>query len=83
MWKFGLGVRGSSDVHAAARATILPNRNVTLADGAMAFAVLVGLQFVVMWLSVRFRPIRQFVTGEPRMLFHRGKSWTTRRASRG
>lgn len=44
---------------------------VALADGALAFALLVGLQFVVTWSSVRARQVRQLVAGEPLML-HRG-----------
>lgn len=53
-------------------ATVLLNKNVALADGLVAFALLVGLQFLVTWTSVRWRWVRQFVTGEPMMLLHRG-----------
>lgn len=44
----------------------------TLVVGALAFALLIGLQFAVTWSSVRARWIRQLVTGEPMMLLHRG-----------
>ena len=53
-------------------ANVLLNEDVALAEGALAFALLVGLQFVVTWSSVRARWVRQFVTGEPVMLLHRG-----------
>lgn len=53
-------------------ATVLLAEHVALADGALAFALLVGLQFVVTWSSVRARWVRQLVTGEPVMLPHRG-----------
>ncbi len=53
-------------------ATVLLTKDVALADGALAFALLVGLQFVVTWSSVRARWVRQLVTGEPLMLLHRG-----------
>ncbi len=53
-------------------ATVLLNKDIALAEGALAFALLIGLQFVVTWSSVRERWVRQLVTGEPRMLFYRG-----------
>ena len=54
-------------------ATILLNKNVAFAEGVLAFALLIGLQFIVTWSSVRVRWVRKFVTGEPRMLFYQGK----------
>lgn len=53
-------------------ATVLLNRSVPLADGLAAFALLIGLQFGVTWLSVRVGWLRRFVTGEPQMLFYQG-----------
>lgn len=52
-------------------ATVLLTKDVSLADGALAFALLIGLQFVVTWSSVRARWVRQVVTGEPLMLLYR------------
>lgn len=54
-------------------ATVLLNRNVTLAQGALAFALLVGMQYAVTWSSVRIPPLRRFVTGEPTLLLYRGE----------
>lgn len=54
-------------------ATILLNKNVALAEGALAFALLIALQFVVTWSSVRVGWVRRLVTGEPRMLALRGR----------
>ncbi len=54
-------------------ATVLLNKEVALAEGALAFALLIGLQFIVTWSSVRARWVRQLVTGEPRILFYRGE----------
>lgn len=54
-------------------ATVLLNKNVALAEGALAFALLIGLQFIVTWSSVRARWIRRLVTGEPQMLLYRGE----------
>ena len=53
-------------------ATVLLSRDVSLADGVLALALLVGLQFVVTWSSMRARWIRKLVTGEPHMLLYRG-----------
>ncbi len=53
-------------------ATVLLTEDVALADGALGFAVLIGLQFAITWSSVRVRWVRQLVTGEPLMLLHRG-----------
>ncbi len=53
-------------------ATVLLTKDVALADGALAFALLIGLQFAVTWSSVRARWVRQLVTGEPFMLLYRG-----------
>lgn len=53
-------------------ATVLLNSNVSLADGALAFALLIGLQFIVSWFSVRARWVRRVATGEPLMLLYCG-----------
>ena len=54
-------------------ATVLLNKQVALADGALAFAVLCGLQFMVTWSSVRSRLVRNLVKSEPRLVVHRGQ----------
>ncbi|MBX3449123.1 MAG: DUF421 domain-containing protein [Planctomycetaceae bacterium] len=54
-------------------ATVLLTKDVALADGALAFALLIGLQFVVTWSSIRSEWIRRLVTGEPRLLVYRGE----------
>ena len=54
-------------------ATVLLNKSVALADGALAFAVLIGLQFLVTWSSVRLRWVRRLATGEPQLLVYRGE----------
>lgn len=53
-------------------ATMLLNRDVALAEGALAIALLVGLQFLVTWSAVRVGWVKKFVTGEPEMVLHRG-----------
>lgn len=54
-------------------ATILLNRDVSLAEGALAFALLIGLQFLITWSSVRVRWLRRIVTGDPALLLYRGE----------
>ncbi len=54
-------------------ATVLLTSEVSLAEGALAFALLIFLQFAVTWSSVRVRWVRQLVTGEPLMLLYRGE----------
>lgn len=54
-------------------ATILLNKEVALAEGALALGVLVGLQFLITWSSVRAPWIRRLITGEPTLLLYRGE----------
>lgn len=49
-------------------ATVLLNRSVPLADGVLAFALLIMLQFVITWLSVRSRRFQSLVKAEPALL---------------
>ena len=58
-------------------ATVLLTKDNALADGALAFALLAGLQFAVTWTSLRVRLVRQLVTGEPLMLLHKGEMLTS------
>lgn len=54
-------------------ATIILNNDVALAEGVLALAVLIFLQFAVTWLSVRLPIVRRVVASEPAMLLHRGE----------
>ncbi|MDF1501340.1 DUF421 domain-containing protein [Roseisolibacter sp. H3M3-2] len=54
-------------------ATVLTSRDVALAQGIVAFAVLIGLQYAITWTSVRSRRVRTLVKSEPRMLARRGE----------
>lgn len=54
-------------------ATVLLSKDVALAEGALAFALLIGLQFIVTWSSVRSRRVRRWVTGEPLIVLYRGE----------
>ena len=53
-------------------ATVLLSKSVALAEGLLAFALLVGLQYAVAWLSVRSPRFGAVVKSEPALL-HRGR----------
>ncbi|WP_284164786.1 YetF domain-containing protein [Frigidibacter sp. SD6-1] len=53
-------------------ATVLLSRDVALAEGAAAFATLIGGQYIITWLSVRSRSVRRLVKSEPALLVSRG-----------
>ncbi len=54
-------------------ATILLSKDVALAEGVVAFATLIGLQFLIASLSVRSRTISDLVKAEPRLLVFDGR----------
>jgi uncharacterized membrane protein YcaP (DUF421 family) len=54
-------------------ATVLLNSSVALAEGVLAFALLIGLQYAVAWLSVRSDRFDRLVKSEPTLLLHRGR----------
>jgi len=54
-------------------ATILLSRDVALAEGVTALALLIALQGAIAWLSVRVRFVERAVKSEPRLLVYRGR----------
>ena len=53
-------------------ATVLLNRSVPLAEGLAAFALLIGLQFVITWMSVRSDAVKNAVKSEPTVVVSNG-----------
>ncbi len=53
-------------------ATVILARDVALATGVTALALLVALQWGVAWLSVRLPRFSRLVKAEPRLVFHAG-----------
>lgn len=53
-------------------ATVLLSSDVALAEGVLAMAVLVALQFSVAWLSVRSRTVERLVKSEPTLVYRNG-----------
>ena len=56
----------------SALATILLNKDVALAQGALGLALLIGFQYVVAWSSVRTRRVRSLIAGDPTLLLYQG-----------
>ncbi|EJW09949.1 hypothetical protein A33M_0764 [Rhodovulum sp. PH10] len=54
-------------------ATVLLSKDVSLAEGVLALALLITLQYVITWLSVRSERIQEIVKAEPTLLVHRGR----------
>ncbi|KPL79583.1 DUF421 domain-containing protein [Herpetosiphon geysericola] len=54
-------------------ATIVLSHDVSLAEGTAAYAVLIAMQFVIAWLSVRFPAISRLVKSEPQLLVYQGR----------
>ena len=54
-------------------ATVLLNKNVALAEGVTALALLIGLQFAVTWTSMRWPLFRRAIRAEPTLLLRRGE----------
>jgi uncharacterized membrane protein YcaP (DUF421 family) len=54
-------------------ATVLLSKDVALAEGVLAMVLLVFLQFVISWLSVRSAGFRDLVKSEPTLIMHQGE----------
>lgn len=54
-------------------ATILLSTSVALAEGLLALALLIFLQFAVTWISVRSSTFQRFIKNEPKLLFYDGR----------
>jgi uncharacterized membrane protein YcaP (DUF421 family) len=54
-------------------ATVILSKGVTLADGALAFALLIALQFAITWLSVRVGAVERLVKSDPKLVLLRGE----------
>lgn len=53
-------------------ATIALNTSVSLAQGLLALALLIGLQYLITWASVRSSLVEELVKSEPTLLLYRG-----------
>lgn len=53
-------------------ATILLTKKVALAEGITAFFILVLLQFIIAFMSVRFNIVRRVIKADPECLYYHG-----------
>lgn len=53
-------------------ATVILSKDVALAEGIVAFILLIGLQYAVTWSSVRSRAVGRLVKSDPTLLFYDG-----------
>lgn len=54
-------------------ATVILSKDVVLADGVLAFFLLISLQYVITWLSVRNKVISNLVKSSPSLLVYKGQ----------
>lgn len=54
-------------------ATVLLSKQVAVLEAVVGFAVLIGLQFAVAWLSVRSKRVERLVKSQPALVFYRGQ----------
>lgn len=54
-------------------ATVLLSKDVALAEGVLAMVLLVFLQFMITWISVRSPGFRDLVKSEPTLIMHQGE----------
>ena len=54
-------------------ATVIVSKDVSFAEGVFALGLLIGLQFVITWLSVRFDWAEKLVKAKPTLLFDKGE----------
>jgi len=54
-------------------ANILTSQDVALVDGILSFSLLVGLQFISSWLSVRSDTFNQFIKSSPKLIYYNGR----------
>lgn len=53
-------------------ASMILSKDVPLVEGLVAFMMLIGLQFIIAWLSVRSQTVRELVKSEPSLMLYNG-----------
>jgi uncharacterized membrane protein YcaP (DUF421 family) len=54
-------------------ATVLLDKSIPLFDGVLAFAILIYLQYMITYLSVRYKTINNLLKSTPTLLVYKGK----------
>ena len=52
--------------------SVIINKSITLSEGVLAFLLLVLLQYIISWLSVRNKKINNLVKSSPTLIAYRG-----------
>lgn len=59
-------------------ATVITSKDVAFFEGILALGLLIGLQFVITFLTLRFARLKKIVKSEPSLLFDKGEFLTER-----
>ncbi len=54
-------------------ATVITSKSIVLVEGVAAFTLLIALQFIITWLSVRFDFVKNIVKAKPTLLLDKGE----------
>lgn len=54
-------------------ASVLLSKDVSLADGVLALAILISLQYILAYVSVRSKKFSMLISSEPTLLFYKGE----------
>ncbi len=54
-------------------ATMILSKDTSLIQGVFGFALLVVLQYIVSWLSIRYADVRALIKSEPTLLLYQGE----------
>lgn len=54
-------------------ASLALSKDLSFADGLTSIVILIGLQFLLSWLSVRVRAVEKIITSPPTLLFYKGQ----------
>jgi uncharacterized membrane protein YcaP (DUF421 family) len=57
----------------SALAAVSLNKSIALIDGVLAFFLLIFLQYVITWLSVRYKSVKHLITSKPTLLLYKGE----------
>jgi uncharacterized membrane protein YcaP (DUF421 family) len=53
-------------------ASVILSSNVSFSEGALAFALLIGMQYIVAWSAQRWEKVQSVVKSDPALLVYRG-----------
>ena len=54
-------------------ATVITSKDIPLIEGVSAFLLLITLQFIITWLSVRFSFVKNIIKAKPTLLLDKGE----------